>query len=145
MFVWLKPFKHWKGEQYTLYFILYIGAYLTDASTAIPGAIHYNVHFISKDVNFPCTYRVFACFQYPRYVFQWSSSIFSNFLNGYQQSERIPSIVSYISVRHRTLWCGRRVVWSCIVANSPAFCGRLPHFEKWKMYFYKGGRPLQNL
>ena len=31
-----------------------------------------------------------------------------------------------------------------IVANSPAFCERLPHFEEWNMYFCKGG-PLQNL
>ena len=30
-----------------------------------------------------------------------------------------------------------------IVVNSPAFCGRLSHFEEWKMYFCKGG-PLQN-
>ena len=29
-----------------------------------------------------------------------------------------------------------------IVANSPAFCGRLTHFEKWKMYFGNGA-PLQ--
>ena len=32
----------------------------------------------------------------------------------------------------------------CIVANSPAFCGRLTHFEEWNMNFCKGGT-LQNL
>ena len=31
-----------------------------------------------------------------------------------------------------------RQIPTIIVANSPAFCGRLPHFEEWTMFFCKG-------